>query len=378
MLAMYKRVIVFLCWLLVFCGYLVIAGEKGTENQPLKLAVDLVDGSHVIGVPSVTSLDVRTPFADMNLPLKIVQEITFGGEEGKARITLQNGDALSASLNAKSLGLNTLFGAVDVPLSIVKGLYAASGDAAPGLVLYYTFDKDRDGKVIDQGGRGFNGTISGNVLYEKSFKGKAARFTAKNSYIVCEAKELNMNGWRQVTVSAWVLFRKLTTYACVLSRGAVTEDRVNGVTLFAGGTYGGSWYHNMFRVLKGEKAEDVYGVRFQGTYPKLGKWYHMAGTYDGKNLCLYVDGELDASREVPDDELGISDNPANKLVIGTEGAQSRINSWEDMYVDGLVDEVRVYNRCLSREEIKGLYKDCSSMADRFGEDKPAGSGNSTE
>ena len=45
------------------------AGEDKAEPQ-LRLALDLVDGSHIIGLPSIDSVPVQTSYAKMDIPLK--------------------------------------------------------------------------------------------------------------------------------------------------------------------------------------------------------------------------------------------------------------------------------------------------------------------
>ena len=69
-------------------------------------------------------------------------------------------------------------------------------------------------------------------------------------------------------------------------------------------------------------------------------WAHVAGTYDATTISVYVDGELAATQKH-------AGNPANvsELVIG------ELNSikWK-----GEIDDLRVYDRLLSQEEIKAL------------------------
>jgi len=347
--------------------------EQSKKEQPLKLAAELADGSRIVGLPEITSIRVRTSFADLNIPLKLVQDLSFDGGKETCVINLNNGDTVTGTLNLKSFGLGTLFGQVTVPLTALKNFSVFSGEKDAGLILYYNFDDDRDGKVSDRSGRGHQGIISGNVLYEKSFKGKAARFTAPNSYIMCPDKELNLNGWKHVTVSAWVCFRAFTSYSCVVSRGEVTGERSGGIAMFAGGPIGAKWRNNVFRIIDGDQAVDASGSGFdreKGGHPTPGRWYHMAGTYDGKKIALYIDGELAASRDVPNPERGITDSPETKLVIGTDGMQSRIISWTDVYFGGLIDEIRMYNRTLSKEQIRALYKESSNAANTSSSSSP--------
>ena len=68
-----------------------------------------------------------------------------------------------------------------------------------------------------------------------------------------------------------------------------------------------------------------------------GTWTHIAGTYDGANLRLYVNGVLVKTQA----RTGTIFSSPNPLYIGGKGSQ----------FSGLIDEVRVYNRALSAAEI---------------------------
>src|SRR5262249_7873765 len=73
----------------------------------------------------------------------------------------------------------------------------------------------------------------------------------------------------------------------------------------------------------------------------LNTWSHLAETYDGSSLKLYVNGVLVSSRALTGS-------------ITTSGSPLRIggNSVWGEYFNGLIDEVRVYNRALSQGEVQ--------------------------
>jgi parallel beta-helix repeat protein len=73
------------------------------------------------------------------------------------------------------------------------------------------------------------------------------------------------------------------------------------------------------------------------------KWYHVAGTNDGTNLKLYVDGQLEDSK-TSSGYTGFNSN----AYIGFEPTSM-------LYYKGLIDDVRVYDRALTTVEIEGLY-----------------------
>lgn len=77
----------------------------------------------------------------------------------------------------------------------------------------------------------------------------------------------------------------------------------------------------------------------------LKTWRHVVVTVDGKQILLYEDGQLVASE--PCDELAASD--ANTVWFGTDAKATRV--W-----DGRIDEVALFDRALTAEEIAGLYR----------------------
>ena len=73
----------------------------------------------------------------------------------------------------------------------------------------------------------------------------------------------------------------------------------------------------------------------------LNTWTHLAATYDGATLRLYRNGTQVATRAVSG-AITTSDSP---LRIGGNLV------WGE-YFDGLIDEVRIYNRVLTATEIQ--------------------------
>ncbi|WP_422449137.1 glycoside hydrolase family 2 TIM barrel-domain containing protein [Thermoanaerobacterium sp. DL9XJH110] len=72
----------------------------------------------------------------------------------------------------------------------------------------------------------------------------------------------------------------------------------------------------------------------------FGNWHHVAGTYDGTMLKLYIDGELKAAKETT---AKITEN-TYPVGIGRDVERNRS-------FNGLIDKVRIYNRALSLEEL---------------------------
>jgi hypothetical protein len=94
--------------------------EKAASE--LRLSLDLVDGSHIIGVPSIKSVPVRTPYAKMDIALKQIANIKIDGDNETASFELQNGDTISGILGITHLQLDAVFGPLVCPVHALTGL----------------------------------------------------------------------------------------------------------------------------------------------------------------------------------------------------------------------------------------------------------------
>jgi hypothetical protein len=104
-------------------------------------------------------------------------------------------------------------------------------------------------------------------------------------------------------------------------------------------------------------AGDVIGADFEdmasgGNHPVIGKtpiaigeWHHLAVSYDGTTWRLYVDGALDAEKAANATPRADSVHP---FAIGTTINSTGVPSG---YLEGAIDEVRVWNRALGGDEI---------------------------
>jgi len=90
----------------------------------------------------------------------------------------------------------------------------------------------------------------------------------------------------------------------------------------------------------GDSAEISYEILGEG-------WHHIVGTYDGSYLTLYVDGGLAG-------QTSLSGNLGTPTVA-VLGARSRYGWWGNR-MDGLLDEVAVFNMALNASEIQQHYQ----------------------
>ncbi len=92
------------------------SGQDNTNQAPqeLRLELNLIDGSRIIGVPTIESVPIHTSYAKMVVPLKQVLVIKVDENHETASLDLRNGDKLKGVINMAPIKLETLFGKVSV------------------------------------------------------------------------------------------------------------------------------------------------------------------------------------------------------------------------------------------------------------------------
>ena len=82
-----------------------------------------------------------------------------------------------------------------------------------------------------------------------------------------------------------------------------------------------------------------------GYIPPLNKWVHLTIARDVNSRYLYVNGNIYSSTTDPGGSIPETNTSKIMLMRDSMGSQH--------YVNGLIDEVRIYNRALSAEEVRG-------------------------
>ncbi len=93
-----------------------------------------------------------------------------------------------------------------------------------------------------------------------------------------------------------------------------------------------------------------------GAVVTAGEWHHIAGTYDGTKLQLFVDGQPWGAPRFTSGTI-VPMEPGSFLAIGSEdGRMSCPGCIGKRYFHGQIDEVAIYNRALTAEEVFGLFR----------------------
>jgi subtilisin family serine protease/glucose/arabinose dehydrogenase len=212
----------------------------------------------------------------------------------------------------------------------IQGSATVSVSSAPsGLVAAYGFSEASGTGVIDASGSGNNGTISGATRTASGKYGSALSFDGANDRVnIPDSNSLDLTSG--MTLEAWVRPSSLGGWDTVLLK----EQPGNLLYALYANTGPGPASGEI------ETATGYYPVYALGSMA-LNTWTHLAATYDGSTLRLYLNGAEVSSRAV----VGSLNTSSGALRIGGNAV------WGE-YFAGLIDEVRIYNRPLNQQEIE--------------------------
>ena len=138
------------------------------------------------------------------------------------------------------------------------------------------------------------------------------------------------------TVELW--FKPLAVpggYAMIISKGESGAWYERNYALFAHNVGGSLKIHYSY----GSDTDDSYHSWDSTGSLQLNKWYHVVFTYDGSYARLYINGKLDSERS----DTATPDANGQPLYLGGSP------DWAP--AQAVIDEVRIYNRALSADEV---------------------------
>ncbi len=294
--------------------------RTGNTNAPLKVGyaiagsatpgVDFADISGTIVIPAGASSVV--------LPITVNDDSIFEGPE-----TILLDLAKTATYTLGSFG--------QFAVKIVDN----DGTTLTGLLAKYTFDEGAGFTAADSSGNGSNASLTNDPLWVAGMAGGAIDFDGVNDYVSSPNKTA-LNPTSQISVAAWI-------NADVWSNGnrRILQKGLND---------------NQYRllsengVLKFHVANVADGT-ITAALPSVGTWHHVAGTYDGAMIRLYIDGAV-VAQQAASGALGGTSDP---LFIGTKSTTAAAGD----YFNGKIDDVRIYGHGLTAAEVKNVYDEAA-------------------
>ncbi|MDY6769710.1 MAG: LamG domain-containing protein [Candidatus Nanohaloarchaea archaeon] len=202
---------------------------------------------------------------------------------------------------------------------------------------FWRFSQGAGQVAADNSTHGNNGTLGASDASESSdpgrvagLRGNALDFDGSDDVVeVPDAATLDLD---EQTVAAWV-------NADGLSHDGVVVGKDNQYRLWLDGA-GSDVVRYQLRIGGSWQCDARIGTGNLST----GTWHHLAGTYNGSQCAVYLDGTPVQTV----DQTGSVNTAATTLGIGNTPGNSN-------YLDGTVDDVRLWNRSLTAEEVRWQY-----------------------
>ena len=208
-----------------------------------------------------------------------------------------------------------------------------------GLVGWWPFS----GNANDLSGNGNNGTLNGPTLTTDRFgqSNKAYSFDGVNDFISLP----NILPVQLGTISFWFQTNSSNDQILVYHANQNSENgwgtaNQNAIEDHTGISFGGASY--VF--------DNGSGIAYyHPTALLLNQWYHMAVTYNNSTAFCYLNGTLIYT-------MDISSETANNLPTMTYIGRP---NWATRFFSGKFDDLGVWNRVLTQQEITNLYDGCN-------------------
>ena len=219
---------------------------------------------------------------------------------------------------------------------------SAESDVTKGLLAYWSFDAGVGAYLTDESGNGLDGTIHG-ATWTTGIAGAALEFNGSGDHVDF-GDVLRNEAADSRSYSLWLRVEPPFDSRFVLAkqnnqgsgRGFNLQVHESGSVVFT---------------LISDQAGDLLQVIGNRTVID-DEWHHVVFTYDGSasaaGVGLWVDGSPCG--------LGVSDDSLTGICVGSESfrmgcrEQCTFNRFE-----GCLDEVRIYDRVLSDQEVAALY-----------------------
>ena len=312
-------------------------------------SIDIIDNSHYItsifpsGPLSIYGYDMEILTADTPLAagLQTLGEYsgassltatdqgaaTTSGSAAGRRVTLPLGQHFASGFNWRHLNNN---GSLMVQRAIQWGT-GNTGTVPTGPTAHWKLDETAGTIAVDSVG-GHDGTLVGNPTWSTGNHVGALDFDGVGDRI--DVGPILDAGAPQISIVAWV-FKRDTGDDRVISKssgGAIVDH------IFSLGVAGTTIRARLRTTDNGGTSD------YDGGTISLNQWVHLAFTYDGGMLRIYMDGTETASYGVTGDMI------ASTLDV----AIGNLNATDDRYWNGLLDDVRIYDYMLTGTEIADL------------------------
>jgi hypothetical protein len=208
-----------------------------------------------------------------------------------------------------------------------------------GLVSFWTFDKSNiKGKTVEDIWSDNDGNIKGEPKSAEGHINEALEFDGVDDWIEVPLND-SLALTDAITTEAWAKFNELGDYEGIYGTGHCTVFAKRNNDKFH------LEYHN------GADWKYIWST----TVAKTDEWYHILATYDNGIGKMYVNGKLEEETD---------QKPESIRPVTTNLTIGHIFGWAvaDWPCNGVIDELRIYNRALTESEVQKNFKATSRTA----------------
>ena len=211
----------------------------------------------------------------------------------------------------------------------------------PNLILLYKFNEGAGTNALDWSGHDNHGKLMGNPQWVAGYDGSALKLGSGNYVAIQNLHYDNASEIPGVTVSAWIRTNSgANQIIASYDRNEYWRLQINGEVATDGQVGWHVWTSD--------------GQNDYGSFTRVddGFWHHVCGVFDRGWSTIYIDGKPE-----PSSKLGSGFGRGRDIRYGYVGLGSESTSFNAVprtpadYFDGDLDEIRIYDRALTQEEI---------------------------
>jgi hypothetical protein len=216
------------------------------------------------------------------------------------------------------------------------------------LVAYWK--ADTNGSFLDETDNNNDGTISGATYTSSGKINGCYDFDGTNDYVYNNGASLKGIS-NDISVSLWVKAPEQSNdWASIVGRGTWTETGCYDLAFKKADGSLGRYFRMEVYELSPNTCDSTTNIQDN-------QWHHIAGVIDdtAKKYYVYVDGVLE----------GDCSFTGTLSAHSTKGISLGARNYADRFYDGLIDEVGIWNRVLTSDEISDLYNSGTGLSYPF-------------
>lgn len=203
-------------------------------------------------------------------------------------------------------------------------------------VAFYKFDEGKGNFIGDASDYKNNAEAYGHPTWIDGAKGKALRFNGSDQFAtVQDHPSLDLS--KSLTIALWIKPERVATQYLVKK---AEQNSIDGYELSLAST------GKVFFRFNQNTSGNTYRINSRSSYPSDGNtWMHVAVTYDGSTMTMYIDGEENKKEFYSSSPTIIPNHLELTLGAGFNGFRG---------LQGSMDEVYIFDKALNAEEVKNL------------------------